>query len=245
VIYLVKATSTPLVWVLVLLALGLVFLRWPGKKHKCRLGIALIILAGVVLYLLSIEPVANGLAYPLEADCAEPSPQAVADLDVVVVLGGGSYISGYESPHRVMSSHSLARLCKGISVFTQSKAGTIVFCGTTAMKPVAIELGITESQIIEEPNSSNTFENAAELARLIPPDETTRIGVVTSAAHMPRAVAAFHRHFPGDAIVPIPTDYLRAYTGGIRSVIPSASNLDRSTKAIHEWIGIFWYRIRY
>lgn len=244
-IYLVKSISTPVVWILLLLVLSLILCRPPHKKAASKVGWLCTLFATLLLYLLSIEPMANWLVYPLEAKYTLPSKEVLADLDVVAVLGGGSYPSGYGRPYYELSDDAYARVLTGVAVFRQSHAGRLVFCGTRAMKPLALQLGVPESDVLEECDSANTMENAARLAELLPFGENRRIGVVTSAVHLSRAESAFKACFPRDTIVPIPANYLRVCEGGVKAVIPSAAHFERSTRALHEWIGILWYAVRY
>jgi uncharacterized SAM-binding protein YcdF (DUF218 family) len=244
-IHLVKCTSTPIVWILLLLVLGLVLSKLPRKRTAAKAGWLCTLFATLLLYMLSIEPVANWIVYPLESKYAAPSSEAIAELDVVAVLGGGSYPSGYGKPYYELTDDGYARVLTGITVFRQSHAKTIVFCGTKAMRPVALQLGVPESEILEERDSSNTMENAARLAEILPFGENRRIGLVTSAVHLSRAECAFRACFPRDVIVPIPANYLRVSEGGVKTIIPSAAHFERSTRALHEWIGILWYAVRY
>jgi uncharacterized SAM-binding protein YcdF (DUF218 family) len=63
---------------------------------------------------------------------------------------------------------------------------------------------------------------------------------------MLRAEQVFHKHFPEDTIVPMPVDHLCGpFVVRLRTFIPSATNLKGSTIALHEWLGLLWYRIRY
>lgn len=244
-VYLVKCAATPLVWILLLLTASLVLSKQPRRKAAPNVGWICTLIAVLLLYALSIEPVANLLAYPFECKYQKPSLEALSSLDVVAVLGGGSYPSGYGQPHSELTTDGYARVLTGITVFKQSHAQKIVFCGTKAMKPLALELGVSESKILEELDSSNTMENAARLAKLLPKGENRRIGLVTSAVHMSRAERAFKKCLPRDIIVPFPANYLRTLEGGIRTVVPSAAHFDRSTRALHEWIGILWYAVRH
>jgi uncharacterized SAM-binding protein YcdF (DUF218 family) len=113
------------------------------------------------------------------------------------------------------------------------------------MKPFALQLGVPESSILEEIDSANTMENAARLAEILSFGENRRIGLVTSAVHLSRAERAFRTCFPRDVIVPVPANYLRISEGGVKTIIPSAAHFERSTRALHEWIGILWYAVRY
>ena len=53
------------------------------------------------------------------------------------------------------------------------------------------EWGIPQSAIIFEGNSRNTRENAVETSRLLKNRQLNRVLLVTSAFHMPRALATF------------------------------------------------------
>ena len=90
------------------------------------------------------------------------------------------------------------------------------------------------------------MENGAELAKLLSSKQAGRIGLVTSALHMPRSVQVFRKQFPNDTIVPIPVNHLYSPDwGNLRNYMPSPTTLYHSNNALHEWIGMVWYVIRY
>jgi uncharacterized SAM-binding protein YcdF (DUF218 family) len=63
---------------------------------------------------------------------------------------------------------------------------------------------------------------------------------------MLRAEKVFRRRFPADTIIPVPVDYTYgSLFCGPATFIPSAGALEESTAALHEWIGILWYWLRY
>jgi len=149
-----------------------------------------------------------------------------------------------------------SRLFNGIRIFKQSGARTLALCGGSlipnteseaeVMKALALELGIEENKIITETESHNTMENAAELAKLLSSTEKRRIGLVTSALHILRSEKAFRKQFPNDTIVPIPVNYIYSPDQhNLRSFVPSADAFATSNYALHEWIGIIWYFMRY
>ncbi len=114
------------------------------------------------------------------------------------------------------------------------------------MKALALELGVPESRIIIETKSRNTMENAVNLAKMLSSTQARRIGLVTSALHMPRSVKVFQEEFPNDTIVPVPVNYLYSPDwSNPRAYMPSADTLAKSHYALHEWIGMVWYIIRY
>ncbi len=255
-IELLKSLATPIVWVLALMALGLALTARLPKKRRYRVGKCLLFLAMCILLLLSTEPVCNLLIYSLECQYGTPSDQVPSDLDMVVILAGGVKPSGGFRKYPEASGLTYARLFNGVRVFKQSDAETLALCGgrlrrsteseAEVMKTLACELGVQERQILTETTSGNTMENAAELAALAPSSRRRRIGLVTSAYHMLRSERVFRKQFPHDTIVPIPVNYLYyPYWRDLRGLIPAADALLRSNYAIHEWIGIVWYSIRY
>ncbi len=118
--------------------------------------------------------------------------------------------------------------------------------GADVMKRMALRLGVPEDKILAETTSANTMENARHLAELLPASRERRIGVITEALHMPRSVRTFARQFPQDTIIPIPVHYrYDPDPWRIKNLRPSAPALTQSTEAIHEWIGLLWYSLRY
>jgi len=253
---LIALLATPIMWVLGLIVLGLVFGLSQRRKKLCFLGRILIIAAGLILYLFSIPAISDRLLYSLESQYRQPDVDVLSGLDLVVVLGAGYHPSGALRESADPSGLAYARVSGGVKAFKKSGAGAIAFCdgwrddaresGAEVMKAFAIELGVREDKIITEDKSQNTMTNATELKRLLAPKENRHIGLATSALHMPRAERTLRQVFAGDTIVPIPVGYL--YTPKkryIESIIPSVRDLQTSTEALHEWIGMLWYTIRY
>ncbi len=70
-----------------------------------------------------------------------------------------------------------------------------------------------------------------------------RVLLVTDAVHMPRAEQIFLR--AGLEVVPAPTAFKKRGPVTPASYIPNAGALKDSHYALHEWIGLLWYRLRY
>ena len=69
--------------------------------------------------------------------------------------------------------------------------------------------------------------------------------LVTSASHMPRAMALFRKH--GMDPVPGPTDYMvKEREGGLTPGVffPSAGSLEKAESVIHEYLGMVWGKVR-
>jgi len=253
---LLKSLADPVVAVLLLLILGLILTMRLPKKLRYRLGWWALFLGMCLLFLLSITPVSNLLIYSLEYQYRLPSDEILSTLDIVAILAGGMNPSGGFRDSAEASKFTYARLFSGVRILKQSGAEVLALCGGSStggteseakvMEMLAVELGVEQGQIITETNSRNTMENAAGLAKLLPPAKGRQIGLVTSALHMPRAKKVFEKQFPDDTTVPIPVAYIYSPDWfSLDGLIPSAGTLSNSNYAIHEWVGMLWYAIRY
>jgi len=245
---LVESISTPIVWVLLLMAFGLVLGRFRSRRRLALWGWFSVMAAALLLYLLSIPAVSDRLLYALECRHLPPRQELLARLDLVVILGGGRYQAGEFRDSPEPSGLTYARVVGGVKAFRQSQTATLALCGGEAgvMETLAMELGVPQEKMIAETSSQNTMENATELRKLLVPKANRRIGLATSALHMPRAERVFRQVFAEDTIIPLPVNYL--YTppeGLLETLIPSARAFKASTDALHEWIGMIWYAIRY
>jgi uncharacterized SAM-binding protein YcdF (DUF218 family) len=244
-----------------LLLLGLILTR-PGRSGKTgvrrstRVGRFLLLLGLVLLYVLSLGPVANLLTYPLESRYPMPAPETLGQLDIVAVLGGGIYSSGSLRPEPELSVYSYPRFFRGVRIFQQTQAGLLAFCGgpsegsteseAETMKTLALSLGLPAEKILVETQSRDTYENIANLAHLLPADQGRRIGLVTSALHLWRSERVFAQQFPQDTVVPIPACYTYDPPDwSVQSFVPSPGSLEQTNMALHEWIGLLWYSLRH
>ena len=249
-----KALATPIFWVVGLLVLGLVLSR--GRRRKPCGGVGWwVLLAGTLMLLvLSLRPTANVLTYSLEHRYGDLSHEALRALDVVVVLGGGTHAAWGYGTEAELTGPAYSRWYNGILAFHRSGANLLAFSGgrldddeseAEVMKSMAVAMGIPEDRILVETQSLNTMQNAAFTARLLP-GKGRQIGLVTSVTHMLRAERAFKKEFRQDTIVPIPVNYTYdPWDWTVENVIPSATALEESTVALHEWVGLLWYSLRY
>ena len=104
------------------------------------------------------------------------------------------------------------------------------------------EWGVPGASIIAEAASRNTYENAVFTRQVLAEHGLQRVLLVTSALHMPRALATFRS--AGIDAVPAATDFTVTYKDQ-RTVIdflPDAEALSRTTYAIKEYVGYVYYR---
>lgn len=192
-------------------------------------------------------------------------PAELSELDVIVVLGGGSKSP---APPRATAEVGEAgdRMIYAASLYQQGVAprlilsgggvmvdGTAIYPEANAMAELLAILGVPADALILESRSRNTYENAVEVKRELAALRVERIGLVTSALHMPRSVAIFARQ--GISVTPLPTDYQVTYADWdfytqpnlavqLANLAPTAGNLDKVSDALKEYIGIAVYWLR-
>ena len=205
----------------------------------------------IVFVVVGAWPVGGALLYVLENRF--PAWSGTDAPDGIVVLGGPISISrslarGHPAiqsgAERLTEIPALARRFPNARiVFT---GGNPSFTGGPSEAQFAVPLlqsfGIPPERIVAEDRSRNTAENAAFTMALIKPAPRERWLLVTSAAHMPRAIGAFRKvGFPVEAY---PVDWLSGRGLSWRWLRPSLSfpegwlALDAAAK---EWIGLAAY----
>ena len=94
-----------------------------------------------------------------------------------------------------------------------------------------------------ESNAINTNQNAILSAQLLRQENIQQILLVTDAIHMPRARWAFEH--AGLRVAPVPSHFVASGDFHLASFIPNAQSLKNSHYAIHEWLGLLGYSLRY
>lgn len=223
-------------------------------RRKPRLGKTLITLGLVLLLALSMSIVSNALTGALERQYAALPPAALSDLqvDAIVILGGGRYRKAPEfGGDDDIKGLTLDRVRYGALAARKSGKPVLVTGGNphgegspegAIMKTVlARDFGVNARWT--EERSENTRENALFSAEILLPQGVRRIALVTHAFHMPRSVAAFEA--AGFEVVPAPTVFLAGQVeGSIFDFVPRYEAMRNSGLALHEMIGLVWYRLR-
>lgn len=240
----------PLTWALLLaLAAGLLLRRRPGLAR------GLLLLAGLELVVFSTPAVADALQRGAE-QAAPRTFRAGTPYDVAVVLGGVM-----EPRHVWMEDGedlggAAERLTRAFELLQAGQARHVLLSGGLAdpapgepseAEQLAVLLrrwGVPGDRITIEPHSRNTHENAVESARLLAGHGWTRVVLITSARHMPRALGCFRRQ--GVAVDALPVDYRGGAPGAARRFQdwwPRAEELEASTEVLRELAGRLVYRV--
>jgi len=237
----------PLGAAILLLLLSVLFVRSRGPATF----IEVLVLAG--LWLASTPLFAHFLVSTLEwRHLARPVDELSA-ADAIVVLGGG--LGRPDLPrHRIELEDGADRVWHAAELYRSGKAPLVIASGGTREEgePPEAELmaalletwGVAPGDIWLETGSETTRENAANTAKLIAGRPIDKVYLVTSAVHMPRALAAFRT--VGIDAVPTPTDYTALQSGdiGLLDYLPDAEALQATTAAVHEYLGMAYYRWR-
>lgn len=220
-----------------------------------RTSRAILAAAIVVLWISSTPLFADWLYSTLEA---EYPPVAIEDLprsDVAVVLGGG--VGQPLPPHGTQDAgEAVDRVLQAARILRAGRADAILASGgklpwLAASKTEAeliadllVELGVPPSVIVLESESGNTRENAVNSVELLRSRNWKSLLLVTSAAHMPRAIAAFER--AGIEAFPASTDFRVTYPlyESVLDIVPSADAVERTTDGLKEFLGLLVYRMR-
>ena len=233
----------PLTWALALGAVGLVL-------RNRRWSVALTALALVVLYAFSVAPVAARIAAWAEGSAVRTDRPEVT-YDAVVVLSGEVDSSASRASGRRELTAAADRLVAGFDALRSGHAREILLTGVSALPApgeqaepelVAAELqawGVAPERIVLETNSRNTHENAVATARIAAERGWRRLLLVTSAAHMPRALGCFRK--AGLSPDSLPVDFRAGAEA--RGWLPRAASLAQSTEALREMTGRVVYRL--
>lgn len=251
VLFLIKKTITPFILppgIFILPVFLISFFLVFRKRDRLALGILSVC---VLLWALSTAPVANTLMWGLEADVAIPSD---ATGDVIILLGGGIIdgvpdLTGQAAPSQQMMGRVVAavRLYKRLKLPIIVTGGSREEAGTIAEAPVVKrfleDLGVPAEMIIEEDRARDTVENAQFSAAICRQKNYSRPIVLTSAYHLRRARMAFAA--ADMDVVLFPAYYLGSSDPKFTWMdwLPRARALYTSSMALHEYVGLLYYRI--
>ena len=153
-----------------------------------------------------------------------------------------------DAGERITKVAALARKYPDAAFSCQAEPVTLGIIGDTASvtesavaKDILVAMGMAADRIELEQRSRTTCENAEQSADVAKPEEGQVWLLVTSASHMPRAVACFRA--VGFGVVPFPVDYRTRDADLWRPPLSIADGLQMIDLAAHEWIGLIGYRV--
>ncbi len=246
----------PLGLACLLMVVALVMWWRRSRLVPVPIALALILLLGG-----SSGWVANGLTKSLEW---QYMPRvALPTADAIVVLGGATK-SAFPPRPGVDLSESGDRVLYGAQLYREGKAPVVIASGgrinwrgggpseSADMAEIMKTLGVPTSAILQDPASLNTHQNAVNVKKIMKERGIQRVLLVTSAMHMPRSLKIFQRQ--GIEAIPAPTDFLvtqhdleessNTTEAIVLNLLPDTDRLDKTTRALKEYIGTVVYRLR-
>ena len=235
---------------LILLAtLGLIFWKKPWGRPLIALSLSL-------FWLLSTEPVRDALTSSLEYQYPAFQLEKVNNPHTaIVLLGGGIQANSLEynggdtlNDLTMMRTIYAAKVAKATGYKIYATGGSPLRENTKSeaaiMKQWLVWFGIDEKRVHTESLSNTTWENALLTKKMLTPHGINSIVLVTSAWHMPRSVWCFEQH--GLKVIPAPTAYLtKQEPYDLRSFFPRWGVFSDSGDALHEYLGLVWYKLKY
>jgi uncharacterized SAM-binding protein YcdF (DUF218 family) len=246
-------TLQKIIWFLVLPPASLILFMLFGvmiSRNRRGLARSFLLVGALVLYLLSIGPVADFLLKPLERS-TRPLTGLPGKADAVVVPGGGSVDRSWLGASPVPNGETCARLVVGVELAKKLKIPLVLVGGNgepfatklndaEVMAEAAYAMGMPRGQVLVEKSSRNTLENSRAVRKLL---KGKRIILATSAYYMKRAVIMFTKQ--GFTVLPAPTYYLaQTRKKGLALFVPRAGNLRNSSVALAEWLSLAWWKLR-
>ena len=218
-------------------------------------GSALLAAALIVLWVASTPVLARWLIAELEGRHPPIHESEAPAADAIILLGGAVR---QPLPPRVGPDLSAAadRLLAAARLYRAGKAPVIVIAAVSIpweatqaseaelTAALLVEFGVPRDVLVLETESRNTRENALNTAEIFDARGWRTGLLVTSATHMPRALATFRK--VGLEVTPVATDVAVTYPlqMGFFSFLPRARVLAGTTSAVKEWIGYAVYRYR-
>jgi uncharacterized SAM-binding protein YcdF (DUF218 family) len=229
-----------LVWILLL---ALIFRSWREPRSRWPL------VATFVAYSVAGSPITSylllhGLERPFEA----VFPLAgTARYDALLVMGGGSATrppGDTDGPPQLGPAGD--RLRVAAAIHAQGRATVLVTSGSSidrtrdlSADTVALwqDMGVPATAVVRLPGPVNSATEVEAYARLVAERGWTRVGLVTSARHLPRALALCRRH--GLQVDPLPADFRhRTPDWDPAALVPSGQAFADVQEAMWEYAGI-------
>jgi uncharacterized SAM-binding protein YcdF (DUF218 family) len=243
----------PLPLCLGLLLLGLILLWFTRRQAVGKVLVS----AGTALLLICTYSFVPDLAlrpleqrYPvldLAAGQAGPNGQGSK---WIVVLGGGHTSDPKLPVTSQIGSESLYRVLEGVRLYQARPGQKLIFSGGRVYDPVpesqvmarvALIMGVDPRDIVLESTSLDTEEEARLLQPMVGRDKFI---LVTSASHMPRAMALFHKLGLEPVAAPAGHALRQSPHPAPGGFFPASYNLYKVEIALHEYLGLAWAGLR-
>lgn len=211
------------------------------------------VLSWLLLTVISCTPIASILLAGLEDQIPKVELDQLPDADAILCLGGGVEPSLSE-PLGFHLKMGADRLSTALALAAARKAPILIFGGggyphegrifseADAVRDYIASHVRLNIQFHSIGVCSDTHDEAQKVAALMQERGLKRLLLVTSASHMPRAVATFSK--AGVQVIPIPCNYLSSlnHLGDLHWLHwPSHHGFEIFASWMHEIIGHYMY----
>lgn len=217
---------------------------------------ARILFATVALFaLIGVAPLGHNMLVALETQHKRPELGENEAIDGIIVLGGAlrtQLSRHYGYPVINASGSRLSEFVHLLHRFPDAKAVFTGGSGDPFNQDISeaedarafiqrISPSIGTQRLVFEGESRNTFQNAVKSYKHIQPAADSTWALITSAYHMPRAMAVFRSQGWSEEIIAYPVDHR---TDGQYKLLPNPNvqgNFEKLTIALHEYVGYIVY----
>lgn len=246
----------PLASMLLLLGFGLLCCSKRQRTGRALVGLGIVLLLATAYGIPGTRLLRQIEWQEVSAETGQAVPDAAgaAPAPEWIVVLGNSTIEGSSLPaNSVFQAAFLARFVEGVRLARQHPEAAVLLslpgrlpeaekrrladelCATLALDRERLHLMMAARDTVDEARQTAAMAGAAPVC------------VVTSAAHLPRAVALFRG--AGLRATGSPTDFLTAPPGpprpaGIRGIYPNGRAVLVTETAVYETLGSFWTRLR-
>ena len=183
----------------------------------------------------------------LESQFEPLDVETLTDIELsyhIIVLGGGHGFDDRLPANSLLSEQALSRLSEGIRLHRQLPNSKLVLSGFSSsgrttqaemLQKTAVLLGVSYENTITQKEPENTYEEAKVYADRF--GNSHPLIVVTSAAHMPRAIFLFQHQ--GTDPMASPAHYRLKGSGKQKWFgLPSVKNMELMKRGLHEWAAL-------
>jgi uncharacterized SAM-binding protein YcdF (DUF218 family) len=207
-----------------------------------------------ILIVCSLPIVSDKLVAYLESDYQLSKPSNIEPADSIVVLSGMIRTINSKDGLDYEFGEASDRIFAGINLFKEKKAPKLILTRGKLpwsvgipegeyLKEIAINNGISENNILLTENVENTDQEAKAIKKLLS-DDKSKVLLVTSAFHMPRARIVFEA--AGINVVPFPVDFQKELSKiTFMSFVPTAKSFYDTSFFVREMIGRVYYNLKY
>jgi uncharacterized SAM-binding protein YcdF (DUF218 family) len=215
-----------------------------------RLWPLLLPLAGLTV--LCLPPTAHLALLSLES-YAGPVEERPRDAEAIVVFSASVYPPAGPRIEAELDEDSLHRCLQAARLYEQGPPCPVVVSGgktepdrpgptnAAVMARFLSQHGVKEADLVVEPNSRTTYENAVECAKLLRERGIRRVALVVDAVDMPRAAACLRKQ--AIEVIPAPCHFRATrFEFTVFSFLPNPAAGVAFQRVWHEWLGLVWYR---